>query len=202
MASALATSPFASPFRAGTACSALASPKARRSLCVHQAQKLDADGAQPPSDRKQFTWPFRRFLSYEGCAFTPPDQPKERGVTLTASRTSEIDLSVHGDALFALSSTPSTPSAPPASPLLTIFDPFRVADDQYGDADGDITLDELECVPWTDPLSPDPSSGTTPRSTLGARVYLDLLPALVRYRGGNDCTIHTSEEDPEDGGPF
>jgi hypothetical protein len=161
------------------------------------AERLDPRGAQPLSVRKRFAWPFRRFIEYEDCAFTPPDGTEERGVTLTASRSTPIDLFVRGDVFFVTGPAPSDPSRPDV--LTTAFEPFRAADDEHGDADGDVTLDELERTPWTDLLTTDPSSEA---ETLGAHVYLYRLPELVRYRGGSDCKVRASAEEPDDGGPF
>ena len=74
------------------------------------------------------------------------------------------------------------------------FDPIALADDVYGDGDGDVTLDELKRVTLTvarrfgpyawspaakDPISTDP--------TLDDYVNLELLRHLVRFADGLSC---------------
>jgi hypothetical protein len=170
------------------------------SVLVEGTAEQLSSGAQSPSARKRFTWAFRRFIEYDDCAFTPPGGLEERGVTLTASRPISIDLFVTGGALFVTGGAPPDPSSP--AMFTTAFEPFRAADDEHGDADGNVTLEELERTPWTSPLAADPSSEAESANTLGAHVYLHRLPKLVRYRGGTDCTVRASAEEPEDGGPF
>jgi hypothetical protein len=129
---------------------------------------------------KRFSWPFRRFIRYEHCASGEGDA-LDRGILLSAGEEATVDLSVRGDALFQ---GPGATSA---------FEPFRVADDDEGNADGEVTLDELERVPWI------AESGGSAASTLGDRVYLELLPNIIRYRGTGSCEVHTSVDEPDEG---
>jgi hypothetical protein len=97
-----------------------------------------------------------------------------------------VDLSVRGDALFAGADT---------SPA---FEPFRLADDAYGNADGEVSLAEIERVPWS--AGPEPDGRLW--ATLGERVYLGLLPNVVRFRGAGECAVESSATEPDSEGGF
>ena len=76
------------------------------------------------------------------------------------------------------------------------FEPFRAADDEHGNGDGDITLDELENSPLPAGVIARPLI-----QTLGDRVYLQLLSEIARFQGSGECAVRSSEKRPDFGGP-
>jgi len=129
---------------------------------------------------KRFSWQFRRFIQYTECALVDGESI-ERGLALRGGRELAVDLAVHGDALFAATASSSA------------FEPFRLADDTYGNADGEVSLAELERVPWAGGPEPDGRLW----ATLGERVYLGLLPSVVRFRGAGECAVESSPTEPD-----
>lgn len=136
--------------------------------------------AERGNESKRFSWPFRRFIHYDRCEL-PTEEGVESELSLTGQKTLVVDLLIRGAALFR-ESAEDTASVR--------FDPFRDADDVTGDADGVITLAELESAPLI---------GRT--ATLGERLYLELLPEIVGYRGVGRCRFEASSEPPSFGGP-
>jgi hypothetical protein len=64
-----------------------------------------------------------------------------------------------------------------------VFDPFAAAD---ADADGSITLEELDAVPAAGGIV-SPVEGETPPETLADVVYVLALPRITRVQGGSAC---------------
>jgi hypothetical protein len=137
--------------------------------------------------QKSFDWSFRRFISYEDCTL-PEDATLGGGVLLRGNESSQVDIVVRGDALFG------NAAVEPAAPAR--FEPFRAADDEHGDANGEITLDELQASP----LPPGASAGAMIQS-LGDRVYLQMLPQLAKFQGTGTCQARSSSERPDFRGP-
>lgn len=137
--------------------------------------------AERAGESKRFSWPFRRFIQYSYCEL-PTLEGVERGLSLAGHETVEVVVSMRGAPLFR-------ETAEETANLR--FDPFRNADDIHGDADGVVTLAELESTPWV-------GSGT---ATLAEHLYLELLPEIVRYRGAGRCRFEASSEPPSFGGP-
>jgi hypothetical protein len=134
---------------------------------------------------KSFNWSFRRFIEYNACA--PESEEATRlGVVLSADQVTEVDLLIRGGALFQ--NARSEPEAPPR------FEPFRAADDEQGNGDGDITLDELE----NSPLPPGAVANVMIED-LGDRVYLQLLHQIVQFPGQGSCLVRSSAERPDFG---
>jgi len=103
----------------------------------------------------RFRWSFRQNLGYSGCGV----------VAFRTGATERVDLQVRGTTLFRdpLDVTGTT----------LRFDPYAMADTN---ADGDVTLEELEAVPaGGDGVSTD---------TLAERLYLGLVPELIRAGDG------------------
>jgi hypothetical protein len=109
---------------------------------------------------KRFAWTFRRFIHYENC-----ESEGETQLALTEHENVEVELSIGGTVLFQDGSVSTS--------AVVRFDPFRDADEVYGNADGLVALDELERTPI------DGSRF----ATLGELVYLELLPRITRYGG-------------------
>jgi len=127
---------------------------------------------------KTFSWSFRRFIGYHECS---PE------LVLSAQQRTEVDIQVSPVALFR--NAPREPEAP------LRFEPFRAADDDHGDADGSISLAELQASP----LPPDAIAGPAVED-LGDRVYLQLLPQIARFQGSGSCQVHSSPERPDGDG--
>jgi hypothetical protein len=102
-----------------------------------------------------FAWSFRENLIYPGCV----------DVAFAPEATTTLDVRVGTAALF---SDPALSAGAPGSH----FDPFAAAD---ADADGEVTLDELDAIPL--------EAGNR---TLGAWFYEKTVPELVTV-GGQRC---------------
>jgi hypothetical protein len=105
----------------------------------------------------RFRWSFRQNFGYSGCSV----------VAFRAGATERVDLQVRGTTLFRdpLDDTGTT----------LRFEPYAMADTN---ADGDVTLEELNAVP----AGEDGAS----TNTLAERLYLELVPQLVRV-GDRTC---------------
>jgi hypothetical protein len=137
--------------------------------------------------QKSFDWSFRRFISYEDCAL-PDDAEQGGGVSLSGNESSQVDILVRGEALFGgAAREPSVPAR---------FEPFRAADDEHGDGNGEITLDELQATPL-----PAGAMGGPMIESLGDRIYLQLLPEIAKFRGTGSCQVRSSPERPDFDGP-
>jgi hypothetical protein len=139
---------------------------------------------------KTFRWSFRRFIEYNDCSVpsdTPDATPRE-GVLLSAKEVTNVDIVIRGTALFR-----NARMEPPAPPR---FEAFRAADDEHGDADGVVTLEELD----NSPLPPEAAGGALIQ-TLGDRVYLQLLPEIAQFQGVGRCQVRSSPDRPDFGGP-
>jgi hypothetical protein len=130
---------------------------------------------------KRFAWSFRRFITYDACHLS--EQRPESSVALTGGRRSDVTIALRADQLFQDDLD---------GPRSLRFEPFRDADELFGDANGTVTLDELDRTPLP----------TDPPSTLGERVYVRLLPSVAAYRGTGSCVVATSSKRPGGfGGP-
>jgi hypothetical protein len=114
-----------------------------------------------------FAWSFRRELEYPECT------------TVTLGGEDELDVE-----LEALPSVLFRDSIEPAETALR-FQPYAAAD---LDGDDIVTLDELATVP----VDPRPEE---PFSTLAERLYLGLVPAVVRAPGGASCRARIPEDE-------
>jgi hypothetical protein len=108
---------------------------------------------------KRFARPYRRYVGYY-CAEEQPGGDERFWLREDQELTAAIVL--RGEALFELD--------PVSAPGTLRFGPFAEADDVYGDADGEITIEELGRAP-TAPLE----EGATLRSKLEG----DLFPAIA-----------------------
>jgi hypothetical protein len=137
--------------------------------------------------KKSFDWSFRRFISYEDCAL-PDDAAQGGGVLLSGNQSSHVEILARGEALFGNAAI--EPTAPAR------FEPFRAADDEHGDGNGEITLDELQASPL--PLG---ATGGPIIQSLGDRIYLQILPEIAKFKGTGKCQIRSSPERPDFDGP-
>jgi hypothetical protein len=135
---------------------------------------------------KTFDWSFRRFIEYNDC--TLGEGPDSGALSLGSKGSSTVDLVLRGEALFG-----SAGREPPAAAR---FEPFRAADDEHGDGNGEISLDELQSSPL-----PEGVLANERIVTLGDRVYLQLLPEIAKFQGTGTCQVRSSPERPDFGGP-
>ncbi|MGC4093079.1 MAG: TonB family protein [Polyangiaceae bacterium] len=90
--------------------------------------------AHNETEEKQFAVSFPMDMNYGGC---PLPDPNLLPLTLSADQTVERELVLN----------PSGPFQEGDDPALLTFEPFRAADDDYGNADGLITFEELLAAP-------------------------------------------------------
>jgi hypothetical protein len=148
---------------------------------------LRAVGSARKGDHvKHFDWSFRQGVMFEQCR-----SEGETGIELSGEESKTIDLVVGGSVLFqeALDSTDLR------------FDAFAEADDLHGDADGNVTFEEMAAVT----LNPEASgqggsSGDHEIETLADLVYVGLFPRVARYPGDGTCDVHQIfHVEPDDG---
>jgi hypothetical protein len=87
-------------------------------------------------ETKHFTWPFRQDLFLQTCSVTT-DAGSQAGLVLRGLDSVIVDLQVRGEGLFQF------------GPASLAFDPIAAADTNYGNNDGQVTLEELGQVPAT-----------------------------------------------------
>jgi hypothetical protein len=122
------------------------------------------------ASEKRFAWAFRRGYQYDAC-----ELQGEPGVVLASNEERVIDIVVRSSTLFA--SRPDDDSAE------LRFGPFAEADDAFGDADGEVKLEELAAAPF------DLANQHPEWKTLADYLYLALVPRVPRYRATGTCTI-------------
>jgi hypothetical protein len=159
---------------------------------------LRATGSARQGDRvKHFDWAFRQRLIFEDCRFDDAS-----GIELSAGGDEKtIEIVVSGAVLFQRAVDDTRLS----------FDAFAVADDVYGDADGNVTLEEMAevaldadgSVAQGGNTGAAGSTGAGESNTLAELVYLELFPQVARYRGDGTCEIRQTfhAEEPGEGGP-
>jgi hypothetical protein len=94
---------------------------------------------------KHFGWSFFRYSGYD-CTFQ-----EEMPFALSGAKDTHATISLRGEALFELDRQPDRDLA--LGPLR--FTPFAQADDVFGDGNGEITTEELEATPSSDPVTYD-----------------------------------------------
>ena len=129
---------------------------------------------------KRFNWVFRRSASYTQCSVGDAGPV---GFVFRGGHVDTADIGIDGKVLFADGADPHSASLR--------FEPFATADEE-GNADGEISLDELSAIPESIPvlLSPDAGvadAGTS--STLEEALYLGLVPRIVRFEETGMCTV-------------
>lgn len=136
---------------------------------------------------KTFNWSFRRFIEYDECV-VPSDDQTGGELAFSADQTTAVDILIRGGALFQ--------NAPFEQEVLPRFEPYRAADDEHGNHDGDVTLEELQNSPLPEGVLTHPLI-----ETLGDRLYLQLLPEIARFQGVGRCQVSSSEKRPDSRGP-
>ncbi len=103
--------------------------------------------ATGPDGRKTFSWSFRQNLEYTKC-FVETDAGINEGLNLKGSDSDPVNILVRGETLFQTDVTLT------GAPLR--FGPMALADSQYGNNDGAVSIDELGLVP----INVVPAAGT------------------------------------------
>jgi hypothetical protein len=139
--------------------------------------------------KKHFVWSFRRRIEYSGCRLEAAGVVLASGVKLSGGDDQKLDLRLHGEALFQDDTDPTKAELR--------FDAFAQADDQYGNGDGEVTLEELSLVPLDSAaVEPGDAGGHTkdggPWASLGDYVYLGLVRHVARYRDSGVCSVSES----------
>ena len=130
------------------------------------------------SATKTFAWAFRERAKFSGCGFD--SNGEDNGISLSSGVATNIDVVVHAEAVFQ------------RSPFGTeyTFNRFAQADDVHGNADGEITIDELFQTPLPNFYEfPDYAGGDAAAHTLGDYVYKALVARVPRFADTGHCAI-------------
>jgi hypothetical protein len=127
---------------------------------------------------KHFAWGFAIGTRYEEC-HSEQGGRDEYGVVVTNSGDLEVQLTTHGDHLFydRLQASPD-----PAILTSLRFDALAAAD---ADADGEVTLEELDAAPLDVTLY-DPSGL---RATTHGAFVTQLARTVGHFRGEGECNV-------------
>jgi hypothetical protein len=155
-----------------------------------------AASATRGDERAHLHWLLRQTVRYRDCGAPDPEQPKGQLPLEFASEANvALHIEFHGEALFR--------EDVDASALR--FDPVAAADGQFGDRDGEITLDELAAVPLAFARSVGPyrlpdevgPGEDTPRMeqadggrllSLADYIVAVLMPGIAPFREPIRCT--------------
>jgi hypothetical protein len=154
------------------------------------------------AESEHFAWPYRWQADYGDCGVpledaaedTAPPSPDTPlgGLDFSGGQRQTVDLSFDGSALFRDSPDPAQASLR--------FEPFASADRDVGNADGEITLDELGSVLVTSISASDGYQAIGSSNirrviarlsmppTLEDYLYVVGFPTIVRYPNGA-CTV-------------
>jgi hypothetical protein len=159
----------------------------RRGISVYvEGQATRGDVTQ------RFAWAFRRRVMYRECVATL-DGETTSGLELVSGEEQHVAIQISGDALFQDDPHPELAQLR--------FDAFAAADLVSGNADGEVSLEELRQVKLADlqradryPLrvTADPAevpqfSGT--EATLEDYLYTSALPNVARFRDTGTCDV-------------
>lgn len=133
---------------------------------------------------KTFAWSFRVPLDYENCK-VDVQGATEDGVNLHSHEAVVYDVQIAVERLLRDGIDEKTAQLR--------FGPFALADDQYGNGDGEVTLEELAKVELAGLGNANPyaagDAGTEPVTTMSDYVYRVQLPAIARFRGEGSCEL-------------
>lgn len=137
---------------------------------------MRAAGRAIAGDRqKSFSWYFRRYTGYY-CGL---EGEVDRRFVLNEQRDASATIVLRGEALFELDRE--------REPGVLRFEPFAAADDVFGDGDGEITEEELERTPSTEPAF----------ATLQGQLSGSLFPAVPELDRGPCDTVPLNDTSPD-----
>ena len=84
-----------------------------------------------------FSWSFRQNWSYKDCS-VDVDGGTRSAIQMNGKTAESFNLTVHAEELFQNQNE--------TNQWQLLFEPMVLADTKYGNGDGDVTLDELNCV--------------------------------------------------------
>jgi len=135
-----------------------------------------------------FSWSFRDRVRYRECTNTV-DGVAERGLKLSQSQDTDVDIVLHAEALFRTSLDPAVDSLG--------FDVIASADVLLGNHDGEVTLEELGKLPLSSLElggSFDQSDAGVPTwLTLQDYVYQGAAATVARFRDTGHCTLRSGQ---------
>jgi hypothetical protein len=145
------------------------------------------------SETKTFHFELRRALIYEDCRV--PDGPAPT-VTLGSDQSVAFDLRVRAQALLQDDLDDQVAAL--------AFDPFARADDETGDRDGEVTLDELGDLPLgaLGKASGAWATDTSKWKSFRDYVILGLAPTVLRFEGTGRCAHRSGAPKSGMGGPM
>jgi hypothetical protein len=118
--------------------------------------------------------------------FTDAGSPGPKGLDLASGGARSVDIRMNARVVLY-----DTTNLTVGSPR---FDVIALADDHYGNGDGNVTLDELRLVPLSDVSGggryeqPHPEAARVLWTTLEDFVYVGLYPSVGRFEGTGTCT--------------
>jgi len=145
-------------------------------------------------------WPFKQPTTYLPCARGTMKSPQT--IALRSGEDLSFHIGLRGVALFSdndlFLDDAGTPA--PATPALR-FDPIAAADTTFGNADGEVTLDELDDVPIKfaqqfGPYLALPGLGGSFAIKLGDYVHVVLSHRLVSFREDVTCATNIGSGRP------
>jgi hypothetical protein len=150
-----------------------------------------AGSATKDGKKLGFSWPFRGRARYRECA-SLQDGTLTRGFDLKQDGEVTVNVVVHAEALFAESITD------PDSALR--FDAIASAD-ALGNADGEVTFDELRLVQLTDLQGGDAYVPNKTNQDLGLLwstledfIYLGAAPNVARFQETGECDAQLGDQ--------
>jgi hypothetical protein len=135
------------------------------------------------STTKRIHWMLRPSTGYTRCGLAGGDEPT--AIDLKSDATIEMRMTARGAALFQDGVDPTTAALR--------FDPVALADDEVGDGDGNVTLDELAGVTLSMARKFGPYRTTTPAPLLTLEDYIavELVPRLMQPPAGLECRTNS-----------
>ena len=150
-----------------------------------------AGSATKDGQKLSFSWPFRGRARYRECA-SQQDGKLTRGFDLKEDGEVTVNVVVHAEALFA-ESLMDRDSA-------LRFDAIASAD-ALGNADGEVTFDELRLVMLTDLQGGDAYVPNETNQDLGILwstledfIYLGAAPNVARFQETGECDAQLGDQ--------
>jgi hypothetical protein len=152
-----------------------------------------AGSATRSTETKTFHFELRRALVYEDCRAPDGQAPT---VALGSDQSVAFDLRVRAQALLQDDLDDQVAEL--------AFDPFARADDEAGDRDGEVTLDELGELPLGElgKASGAWATDTSKWKSFRDYLYLGLAPTVLRFEKTGRCAHRSGSPKSGMGGPM